>query len=352
VARRIVLILILLLVGAIINVIVASRCALLSPLGRASSMSRAEINQAWKRWTSDPLQSDLSSGDRTRGTGCEEVSILSGDEPWKHGMEWGHRTRGYQRPVDIDLSSTEQIDRGQLSSLRAGWPLPCLEQGEYSATKGTRKTARDGTVLSTPAFTTAEFFTIHVPQRIGPFRLPRGTLPTRPIVIGFAVNTLFYAVIVGLLWVLVVSRIRRARIDDSRCPRCRYDLHGSITAGGAKCPECGTFVAIRKLRRPGRLWRWWMTLLMIPPALIVLSRFINYVTWRIALMEVSCLETHVYALWMIVLPVITISLYRACRHAYRDRAQRQREAAALLISIALALVCSCSLLVLYARYGP
>jgi hypothetical protein len=28
-------------------------------------------------------------------------------------------------------------------------------------------------------------------------------------------------------------------LDEALCPVCRYDLRGTISAGGVNCPECG-----------------------------------------------------------------------------------------------------------------
>jgi hypothetical protein len=61
-----------------------------------------------------------------------------------------------------------------------------------------------------------------------------------PIFPGFAINTVFYA---AVLWVVFASpgklrrRIRRRR---GLCVRCGYDLRGSASSASTICPECGT----------------------------------------------------------------------------------------------------------------
>ena len=65
--------------------------------------------------------------------------------------------------------------------------------------------------------------------------LPR-ILPYGIVWPGFAINTVFYAV---TLWLLLfnLSIVRRyARFKRGHCPQCRYDLRGDSSAG---CPECG-----------------------------------------------------------------------------------------------------------------
>jgi len=66
-------------------------------------------------------------------------------------------------------------------------------------------------------------------------------LPTCPLWLGVAVNTLFYA---AALWVLFLTRLllphhrRLNRIKRGLCPKCGYDLQSSGVKHEA-CPECG-----------------------------------------------------------------------------------------------------------------
>ncbi|MDY7109894.1 MAG: hypothetical protein SYC29_14780 [Planctomycetota bacterium] len=65
--------------------------------------------------------------------------------------------------------------------------------------------------------------------------MPR-VLPYHPLWVGFALNTLFYGVII---WALLCgsSALRKfIRRKRGRCPKCGYDLRGKHDAG---CPECG-----------------------------------------------------------------------------------------------------------------
>ena len=64
-------------------------------------------------------------------------------------------------------------------------------------------------------------------------------LPVVPLWPGFAVNTLFYAII---LWLLIPGPfvLRRViRLKRGRCPKCGYDLRGQLPGAGSGCPECG-----------------------------------------------------------------------------------------------------------------
>jgi len=71
--------------------------------------------------------------------------------------------------------------------------------------------------------------------------LPRGSEWFRraaPIWPGFAINTVFYAAIMWLLFAAPFALRRRSRIRRGLCPKCAYDLRGS-TPDSTTCPECG-----------------------------------------------------------------------------------------------------------------
>ena len=73
--------------------------------------------------------------------------------------------------------------------------------------------------------------------RIGMFSL----IPTVPIWPGFAINTVFYGVIVWLLFAGPFVLRRWRRIRRGLCPKCAYDLRGTPSDATA-CPECGEAV--------------------------------------------------------------------------------------------------------------
>jgi hypothetical protein len=66
-------------------------------------------------------------------------------------------------------------------------------------------------------------------------------LPTKAIWPGFAINTVFYAAVLWLLFAGPFVLRRWGRIRRGLCPKCGYDLRGGGAATDAKiCPECGT----------------------------------------------------------------------------------------------------------------
>jgi hypothetical protein len=62
----------------------------------------------------------------------------------------------------------------------------------------------------------------------------------KPIWPGFAINTVFYAAVLWLLFAAASALRRRRRIRRGLCPKCGYDLRGSPRGADATaCPECG-----------------------------------------------------------------------------------------------------------------
>jgi hypothetical protein len=67
----------------------------------------------------------------------------------------------------------------------------------------------------------------------------RRVLPTRPIWPGFAINTVFYAVILWVVFAAPFALRRRKRMRRGLCPACAYPVGDSEV-----CTECGA--AVRK----------------------------------------------------------------------------------------------------------
>jgi len=70
-------------------------------------------------------------------------------------------------------------------------------------------------------------------SRRGGFR----ALPIGPVWPGFAINTIFYAAILWLMFFAPGTIRRTIRRRRGLCPACAYDLRGS--ASSQNCPECG-----------------------------------------------------------------------------------------------------------------
>ena len=107
---------------------------------------------------------------------------------------------------------------------RAGWPTRSLSDERWRRWSGTRQWKHS--------------YSARFPNLFGFFPpVENATVPLRPIWPGFAINTIFYAAILWMLWLspFVVRRvIRRKR---GHCIKCGYDLRG---AEHEVCPECGS----------------------------------------------------------------------------------------------------------------
>jgi hypothetical protein len=67
--------------------------------------------------------------------------------------------------------------------------------------------------------------------------------PLLPLWPGFALNTLFYAVLTWCVWQIPLALRRRRRRRAGLCTRCGYDLKGIGAA--MPCPECGDGARVR-----------------------------------------------------------------------------------------------------------
>jgi hypothetical protein len=65
-----------------------------------------------------------------------------------------------------------------------------------------------------------------------------GWLPLHPIWPGFAINTLFYAAVLWVLFSAPFALRKWRRIRRGLCPKCGYDLRNR-PSDSAVCPECG-----------------------------------------------------------------------------------------------------------------
>jgi hypothetical protein len=113
---------------------------------------------------------------------------------------------------------------------RAGWPtrsLECIGLIEWQGVGPMTVEEWEYGCAAPPALR---------PQTIrslffGPYASP---LPLRPVWLGFAINTILYAVILLLLFATPIGLRRRLRIARALCPVCAYPIGASAT-----CTECG-----------------------------------------------------------------------------------------------------------------
>jgi hypothetical protein len=126
---------------------------------------------------------------------------------------------------------------GCMIQITAGWPTGCL-QGELFRTVRDRESQveiRDVVCVGDDRVTPSNQAVFH--KGIVP---SIGAVPCRPLWPGFAINTMFYAAIVWMLFAVPGAVRRQVRIKRGKCASCGYSLREIVSE---KCPECGRIVS-------------------------------------------------------------------------------------------------------------
>ncbi len=225
-ARKVALILIVALVmGTLINLLVAWTCALLvSPDPAASGLDPSHLNVLRREFFERP--------------GPDPGGI----EPGTLFVSVAHVRPGVTfmdvQVVDADLGSDPF--RGPLPYIavtRAGWPMHCLECELH------HDASRSPTPLPPQVKGGHAFWGWYV--RGNRLFVPR-MLPWRPLWPGLAVGIAFWTLITALLWLGPVGIIRLVRWRRWRCTACGYPIGASTV-----CTECGRTVRRRAAFAPG-----------------------------------------------------------------------------------------------------
>ncbi|MFO0857531.1 MAG: hypothetical protein U0640_09280 [Phycisphaerales bacterium] len=154
-----------------------------------------------------------------------EVDTRSGDS------EWGFRE-----------DSMWRVPREVICEVRSGWPVAAMRSRrvtDWDDAKFTYVTQCDG--LEIPASSLGERMrlTLEGNSLNSPYR----PVPLVPVWPGFAVCSVFWAGVVGVVWFvpgMVRGAMRRRR---GLCASCAYQVSGL-----AACPECGTEVRLSEKR--------------------------------------------------------------------------------------------------------
>ncbi len=205
--------LVFLLLGAVVNVGVAWRCALWSAADDwRGSIGGSRSDALWKEgrtlrvsqdlWT--PRTTDASS--RWTGPGITETWVGS-----------DHLVRS-EDPPGIRIHFGNVLFR-RVVRRDYGWPARCLHRTD------TLSIGVEQGIHHVDSVASGEFLLFDL-----------WVLPTRPIWRGFALNTLLYAALLWPLWSAPFATRRLIRKRRGQCVRCGYDLGH---AEHEVCPECG-----------------------------------------------------------------------------------------------------------------
>jgi len=219
VRRRLIMLVLFLLAGAAVNIAVAWGFALQDPQ-----------YPVYSHWTEDteqwiaalPLPEELKLQEYGEDALCPSSAGL-----------------GLERLLLWAYTEDEYLSYGT-QAVRAGWPLRSLAGEVWSHYPGPGFGTPDAEVISIRV----NAFKVTVGPKNSDYsggfgnkpRSHESTIPYRPIWPGFAINTVFYAVI---LWLLIRGPFvlrRHVRQWRGRCVKCGYDLRDNLDAG---CPECG-----------------------------------------------------------------------------------------------------------------
>jgi hypothetical protein len=240
--RRVVLILIFLLAGAVVNVAVALGCAVwvnaFAPEMQASSrfaeqdiliqpaMDHLKTGVRWQvhRWSRAGASALYSQRDRGFFGSIEDTEVPPSDLC----------TRWSCTAQPSEAFETEATDTDVRFVIANGWPLRSA-WCELKSPGSVRPNAGRMSLYWIQVTGIEGGIQVSLPPRriAGFFDVPR-VLPLRPIWSGFAVNTIFYA---AILWLLIPGAFVLRRFLRRRrglCPACAYPM-----GEGAVCTECG-----------------------------------------------------------------------------------------------------------------
>jgi hypothetical protein len=226
--RRIIIrVVVFLLLGAIVNVAVAWACVLSLPPQHdhhSFTPNERKMTGAESFGFLQPVFNDI------------QIVPTEVHGTTQHRFGWRQADAGsfydYARDPRLEIWA---------SYTRAGWPLHSVAGGiEWDGRVG----EATGDLDSAGQYVGA----IKVPE----WARPRGPgnrnlidfIPYWPLWPGFYANTIFFAVILWLLWTTPFAVRKWRRIKRGRCAKCGYDLRGT-PPDHAVCPECGEGVPER-----------------------------------------------------------------------------------------------------------
>ena len=228
--RRILILALFLLLGAVVNVAVAWGCAMTIDVSGRNSNGILVLRSIYpdhsrkvgalllRRWSKPGAVRIMLFYGRIRpGSGIGVSGQPENLVPnWAQDqlMPWKNDSSYYPEEIRLQRLVRHQVDA-------RGWPMYsvwCVWGGLVDPTEGG---------IRLPDRWTSQ----HDRKSMDPT-----TLPLRPIWPGFAINTIFYAAILWLLTLGPFTARRVIRSKQGRCIKCSYDLRGTEHD---VCPECG-----------------------------------------------------------------------------------------------------------------
>ncbi|MCI0630649.1 MAG: hypothetical protein L0Y44_08365 [Phycisphaerales bacterium] len=217
--------------GAIVNVAVAWGCVRAcypTSIQTETEFRRflgTEIKHRIARDAVAPMRLDQLGWQPRDNTECDEFQVIS-THRLRFGCEFVHCAEHWGcapgKIVFYYPSYPETVSI--MNSVTAGWPMACVHGEEWD-----RKDA--------PADRRWVFALPHRMEFLGTAWHSHFLLPVKPLWPGFALNTLFYATILWLLFTAPGTIRRWSRNKRNLCPACAYPVGSNPV-----CTECGNRV--------------------------------------------------------------------------------------------------------------
>ncbi len=221
--RRLLIVALFLCLGAVLNVAVAWACAIWSPVCRDPLAIHIQhppdvLSGAEGRSAQQPSYENTASGFGYTEylTGISMRSTVASPAANNDPLESSGRTDPWTlwSPYSDPQAAT------------AGWPLRTLDWSVPKHASGRSSIYREG---------------LRFPGTMAWLRVaPDRRVPLRPLWLGFAVNTLFFAIVAASVWTPIVALRRYFRCRRGQCPACGYPVGVS-----GVCTECGRAVSPR-----------------------------------------------------------------------------------------------------------
>ncbi len=221
--RRLLIVALFLGLGAVLNVAVAWACAIWPPVCRDPSAIPSQH---------PPEVLGGAKGRSARQPGYVDTASGFGYTEYFTGISMRSNVASPAANNDR-LGSTGRTDPWTLWSpytdpqaATAGWPLRALDWSIRKHAAGRSSIYREG---------------LRLPDTMAWLGVaPDRRVPLRPLWLGFAVNTLFFAIVAASVWTPIVALRRYSRRRHGQCPACGYPVGVS-----AVCTECGRAVSPR-----------------------------------------------------------------------------------------------------------